>query len=336
MTTTNLGLPELTQSQSSKYVTHNEALNILDAIVQLSIIDRDLDEPPGSPAVGDAYIVASAPSAGSAWVGKTDYVAYYYDAIWNFLTPRNGWQGWVLDEDVRAIYSSTTGWAASDPYKLAVNYVSANTSITNAQAAQTFGVQTGGGNRIMYLPTAATVDNGFITAIFKATGDGNTVTVNGNGTTVDGSTTHTLPNQYDSIYLVCDTSAWHSIQKSIQTDSLLEGIEFKGYTETFVSVPVSTTTTTFSLASANVFRTVLDANASIVFGNVPSGKAVSATIFSIQDGTGGYTMNVVGAIYASGEASTVTTTANAKDMWTYITLDAGTTWYGSRAGGKFA
>lgn len=335
MTTAKLSMPELTQTQGSKYVTHNEALNLLDVIVQLNIIDRDLDEPPGSPAVGDTYIVASAPSAGSPWVGETDSIAYYYQTQWNFLTPNEGWQGWVLDENVRTIYSSALGWAASDPYKLPVTYVSVDTSITNAQSAQTFGAQTAAGSVVVYLPDIATVDNGFISAVFKHTSDGNPAIVDGNGTTIDGSTVFDLPNQHDSIYLVADTSAWHSIQKSVKTDSLLEGIEFKGYTETFVSVPVSTATTTFSMASANVFTTVLNANASIVFGNVPSGKAVSATIFTIQDGTGGRTMNVVGAIYASGESSTVSAQVSARDMWTYITLDAGTTWYGSRAGGKF-
>jgi len=336
MTTPKLGLPEITESQASKYVTHNQALNDLDAIVQLSVVDRDLAEPPGSPVAGNAYIIASAPSAGSPWVaGSVDDIAYYYQSSWSFLTPSEGWQGWLLDENVRVVYTST-GWAATDPYKLPVTYVSVDTSVTNAQSAQTFGVQTAGATTIVYLPEASTVSNGFVTAVFKATGDGNPAIVNGNGTTVDGSTTFRLPYQYDSIYLVCDTSAWHSIQKSVQTATVLAGIEFKGYTETFVTASVAAGTTTLSLASANVFDLPLTANASVVFGNVASGKAVSATVFTRQDATGNRTFNVVNAVYASGQASTVTANASAEDMWTFVTKDAGATWYGSRAGGKFA
>lgn len=335
MSTPKLGLAEIAEAQASKYVTHNEALNQLDAIVQLGVLDRNLAEPPASSTVGDAYIIASAPSAGSPWAGgSTDDVAYYYQASWSFVTPSEGWQAWVLDENVRAIYSST-GWGASDPYKLPVTYVSVDTSVTNAQSAQTFGANTANGSVVVYLPDIAGVTNGFISAVFKATSDGNPAIINGNGALVDGSATFRLPYQHDSIYLVADASSWHSIQKSVQTDSLLEGIEFKGYTETFVQASVTGSTTTLSLASANVFELPLTANASIVFGNVASGKAVSTTIFTRQDATGGRAVNVVGAIYASGQASTVSAQASALDMWTFVTLDAGSTWWGSRAGGKF-
>jgi len=335
MTTPKLGLAEIVESQASKYATHNEALNQLDIIVQLGVIDRDLAEPPGSPAAGDAYIIASAPSAGSPWAaGTVDDVAYYYQSTWDFVTPNEGWQAWLLDENARIVYSST-GWAATDPYRLPVNYVSADTSVTNAQSANTFGVQTGAASVTVYLPPVGTVSNGFVTAIFKSTSDGNPAIVDGNGATVDGSTTFRLPYQYDSIYLVCDTSAWHSIQKSVQTDSVLAGIEFKGYTETFVTASVAAGTTTLSLASANVFDLPLTANASVVFGNVASGKAVSATVFTRQDATGNRTFNVVNAIYASGQASTVTANASAHDVWTFTTLNAGATWYAARGGGKF-
>jgi hypothetical protein len=55
--TTHLQLPYLLASQAQKHVTHNEALRLLDAMVQLAVLDRDLTAPPGSPADGDRYIV---------------------------------------------------------------------------------------------------------------------------------------------------------------------------------------------------------------------------------------------------------------------------------------
>ena len=57
--TTHLLLPYILAAQAQKHVTHNEALRILDGLVQLSVLDRDLTSPPGSPADGDRYIVAS-------------------------------------------------------------------------------------------------------------------------------------------------------------------------------------------------------------------------------------------------------------------------------------
>ena len=57
--TTHLLLPYILPAQAQKHVNHNEALRILDGLVQLSVLDRVLSEPPGSPADGDRYIVGS-------------------------------------------------------------------------------------------------------------------------------------------------------------------------------------------------------------------------------------------------------------------------------------
>ena len=40
--TVHLGLPVIAAAQAQKHVTHNEALRILDALVMLSVKDRDL------------------------------------------------------------------------------------------------------------------------------------------------------------------------------------------------------------------------------------------------------------------------------------------------------
>lgn len=86
-----LGLPLLAAEQAQKHVTMNEALGVLDAIVQLAAKDRDLTAPPGAPAEGDRYIVAAAPTG--AWAGQAGKIAIYQDGGWSFLTPREGWLG---------------------------------------------------------------------------------------------------------------------------------------------------------------------------------------------------------------------------------------------------
>ena len=94
--TTNLQLPYIMPSQAQKHVTHNEAIRMLDALVQLTVLDRDLSAPPASPALGSRYLVASG-SVG-AWAGKDGQIAVFHDGAWAFLAPQPGWVVWAADE----------------------------------------------------------------------------------------------------------------------------------------------------------------------------------------------------------------------------------------------
>ncbi len=107
--TSSLGLPLLVAEQAQKHVTHNEALTALDAIVQLSVIDRDLTAPPGSPSDGDRYLVGA--GATDEWADHDDEVAAWQDGAWSFHAPQAGWRCWVEDESVLLIW---TGSAWSD------------------------------------------------------------------------------------------------------------------------------------------------------------------------------------------------------------------------------
>ena len=60
--TVHLGLPLLEASQAQKHVTHNEALLLLDAAIQLSVVSRAIANPPALPEEGDRYLVAAAPT----------------------------------------------------------------------------------------------------------------------------------------------------------------------------------------------------------------------------------------------------------------------------------
>ena len=55
--TPNLQLPYILAAQAQKHVTHNEALRKLDAIVNLSVADRNLAAPPGWAQVRDQPVV---------------------------------------------------------------------------------------------------------------------------------------------------------------------------------------------------------------------------------------------------------------------------------------
>lgn len=103
--TPNLLMPEIAASQAQKHVTHNEALKVLDTLVQASVIDRDLTAPPASPTEGDRYIVAS--GAIAAWAGKDNTIAAWDGVVWDFYTPGEGWLVWALDEDALLVWNGT-------------------------------------------------------------------------------------------------------------------------------------------------------------------------------------------------------------------------------------
>ncbi|MBP0440145.1 DUF2793 domain-containing protein [Tianweitania sediminis] len=113
--TTNLLLPYMLAAQAQKHVTHNEALRLLDGLVQLSVLDRDLTAPPGSPADGDRYIVGS--GATGAWAGWDLNVAIWTDGAWLRLPPRTGWRAWVEDEGLLLVYDGSS-WSDTTPAAL--------------------------------------------------------------------------------------------------------------------------------------------------------------------------------------------------------------------------
>ncbi|PHR59882.1 MAG: ribonuclease III [Robiginitomaculum sp.] len=103
--TTLLQLPYIIEAQAQKHVTHNEAIRALDALIQLSVLDRNLANPPISPSEGDRYLVAT--SATGAWATKAGQVAAWQDGAWMFYAPALGWRCWVADEAVLLVHDGS-------------------------------------------------------------------------------------------------------------------------------------------------------------------------------------------------------------------------------------
>ncbi|MBA3911879.1 MAG: hypothetical protein C0524_18870, partial [Rhodobacter sp.] len=104
-TSTHLGLPYLLAAQAQKHVTHNEALRLLDAMVQLSVLDRTRTTPPASPADGDRHLVAS--GATGIWAGWDLNVAFWVDGVWLRLVPRQGWLVWIAAEQAFQVWNGS-------------------------------------------------------------------------------------------------------------------------------------------------------------------------------------------------------------------------------------
>jgi hypothetical protein len=103
--TANLDMPYILPSQAQKHVTHNEALRIADALIQLCIASRSAATPPAVPQAGARYLVAD--SAGGIWAGHDGEVAAFADGSWSFHQPKPGWRAWIADEGALVLYNGS-------------------------------------------------------------------------------------------------------------------------------------------------------------------------------------------------------------------------------------
>tara|TARA_R110000824_G_scaffold98121_2_gene234190 strand:- start:3231 stop:4340 length:1110 start_codon:yes stop_codon:yes gene_type:complete len=100
-----LGLPYLLPNQAQKHVTHNEALAVLDVVVQLVLLAHDETTPPGSPDDGDSYGLSASPSG--AWAGHGGEIASWRDGTWHFLVPQAGWRAWSAADAALLVFDGT-------------------------------------------------------------------------------------------------------------------------------------------------------------------------------------------------------------------------------------
>ncbi|MAZ18295.1 MAG: hypothetical protein CL535_18465 [Ahrensia sp.] len=108
-TSPRLQLPYIMPSQAQKHVTHNEALRLLDCLVQPVVQSNALGSPPAAPVEGDAYVVGDA--ASGDWNGHEREIAVFQDGAWVFIAPRAGWAVSNLDGENRLVFDGSD-WAA--------------------------------------------------------------------------------------------------------------------------------------------------------------------------------------------------------------------------------
>lgn len=94
--TPNLTLPRILPAQAQKHVTHNDALQVIDALTQLTVKSRALSTPPSAPDSGASWIVAA--DATGAWDGADGKLAIAETGGWRLIEPKEGWVAYCLDE----------------------------------------------------------------------------------------------------------------------------------------------------------------------------------------------------------------------------------------------
>ena len=105
----NLALPYIAANQAQKHVPHNDAIAMIDGIMQLSIVSRGLNAPPLTYVDGNRFLIGAAPTA--EWLGQAGLIAFRNAGLWQFLSPRKGWALWVEAEGLYLIYDGVN-WVA--------------------------------------------------------------------------------------------------------------------------------------------------------------------------------------------------------------------------------
>lgn len=112
-TTPNIGLELVPSNSLQPWVAVNDALQLLDALVQLAVESRTLTAPPVTTSgdIGKRWIVAAAPTGD--WSGHAGDIALCTAAgLWRFIPAREGFEGWDIGASERVRYTSGA-WAAA-------------------------------------------------------------------------------------------------------------------------------------------------------------------------------------------------------------------------------
>lgn len=95
-----LGLPFLQPGQAQKELFHNEALSLLDALVQPVVQAIGGESPPASPQLGLTWVVGEHPTG--AWAGRAGAIATWTAGGWRFVAPIDGMAVWTTDDGMVA------------------------------------------------------------------------------------------------------------------------------------------------------------------------------------------------------------------------------------------
>ena len=101
--TPNLQISHLAAGQAQKHVAVNAGLDMLDALVQLSVIEQQPQPPMELANEGDRYIVSA--NASGTWSRHEADIAVWRAGNWDFHTPQEGWRAWVTAYENELVFT---------------------------------------------------------------------------------------------------------------------------------------------------------------------------------------------------------------------------------------
>lgn len=109
--TARLDLPLIKPSQAQKHVTHNEALQVLDGLVQAALDETGATTPPFEPVDGTLFALGASPT--DEWSDQGDKLALRAGGGWIFIDPEQGWQAFDKAEGAFKFYDGSIWKTAS-------------------------------------------------------------------------------------------------------------------------------------------------------------------------------------------------------------------------------
>jgi hypothetical protein len=100
--TARFAMPLLAAGQAAKELTHNEALTLVDMLMQPEVVAVGIEVPPAAPEPGQCWIVGSQPVG--EWAGRADHLAGWALSGWRFVAPREGLAGWCSSTGMPVAY----------------------------------------------------------------------------------------------------------------------------------------------------------------------------------------------------------------------------------------
>ena len=155
--TARLSLPFIMAGQALKHITHNDALNRLDALVQPVVESTALAAPPAAPLPGEAWIVPA--GATGAWAGHSNEIAAWQDGAWRYYDPAEGWQVFDRGSDALLIFSGSAWLAVASTGgglpQLGINASADGTNRLTVASAATLLTHDGAGHQLKLNKAAA-------------------------------------------------------------------------------------------------------------------------------------------------------------------------------------
>ena len=102
----NLSMPLIMPSQAQKHVTHNEAIELLDILVQLRIAELDVSAPPLAPTEGQVFAIGA--EASGDFEGREGHLACFCGGGWLFLEPQDGFRAWIESDAALHVHQEGT------------------------------------------------------------------------------------------------------------------------------------------------------------------------------------------------------------------------------------
>lgn len=110
----------------------------------------------------------------------------------------------------------------------------------------------------------------------------------------------------------------------------------QAFTEVSASAAISSNTLTLDLSTATTFYVTLNANiTTMTISNAQSPGVSAFTLILTADGTARTVTWANSIVWQGLTIPVLTSTNNKKDIFTFLSIDGGTNWYGFTAGQNF-